>query len=94
MILWATLLCLLRVFLAKGDPDTTVTRKVFFDVLIGGQPAGRIVLGLFGNTAPKTVTNFVSLAGNEVCSSVKLIYLVFRKRKVVLAEVLLQVIFT
>ena len=50
----------------NADTDATVTRKVFFDVSVGGQPIGKIVLGLFGNTAPKTVTNFVSLAGNEV----------------------------
>ena len=50
----------------NADTDATVTRKVFFDVSVGGQPIGRIVLGLFGNTVPKTVTNFVSLAGNEV----------------------------
>lgn len=74
MIVRAALLCLLHVLLVKADADSTVTRKVFFDVSIGGQPVGRIVLGLFGNTAPKTVTNFVSLAGNEVCSFVKLIY--------------------
>lgn len=68
MILLASLVCLLgNVLLVKGDADATVTRKVFFDVSVGGQPIGRIVLGLFGNTAPKTVTNFVSLAGNEVC---------------------------
>lgn len=68
MILRASLLCvLLNVVLVTADPDVTVTRKVFFDVSVGGQPLGRIVLGLFGNTAPKTVTNFVSLAGNEVC---------------------------
>ncbi|KAJ7365828.1 hypothetical protein OS493_002549 [Desmophyllum pertusum] len=66
MILRASLLCvLLNVVLVTADPDVTVTRKVFFDVSVGGQPLGRIVLGLFGNTAPKTVTNFVSLAGNE-----------------------------
>jgi len=50
----------------NADTDSTVTRKVFFDVSMGGQPIGKIMLGLFGNTAPKTVTNFVSLAGNEV----------------------------
>lgn len=50
----------------NADTDATVTRKVLFDVSVGGQPIGKIVLGLFGNTAPKTVTNFVSLAGNEV----------------------------
>ena len=62
ILLWV----LLDFLLVKADTDVTVTRKVFFDVSVGGQPIGKIVLGLFGNTAPKTVTNFVSLAGNEV----------------------------
>ena len=69
MICRILILCVLislNVFLVGGDPDTAVTRKVFFDVSIGGKPVGRVVLGVFGNTAPKTVTNFVSLAGNEV----------------------------
>ncbi|EDO34614.1 predicted protein [Nematostella vectensis] len=35
------------------------------DVSIGGQPAGRVILGLFGDTAPKTVANFVALADKE-----------------------------
>jgi len=39
-----------------------VTRKVFFDVEIDGEEAGRIVIGLFGETTPKTVENFVALA--------------------------------
>lgn len=39
-----------------------VTDIVFFDVTIGGQPAGRIEIGLFGKTVPKTVANFVELA--------------------------------
>jgi len=29
--------------------------KVFFDISIGGKPAGRIIMGLFGDTVPKTV---------------------------------------
>lgn len=67
MILRALLLWVLLDFLlVNADTDATVTRKVLFDVSVGGQPIGKIVLGLFGNTAPKTVTNFVSLAGNEV----------------------------
>ena len=45
---------------------TLVTRKVFFDISIGKKPAGRIIFGLFGNTTPKTVTNFVSLSDHEV----------------------------
>lgn len=49
-----------------------VTDKVFFDIEIGGEKAGRIVLGLFGKTVPKTVKNFKTLAiGSEVDSSGK-----------------------
>lgn len=47
------------------EDDATVTKKVEFDVEIGGYKAGKIILGLFGNTAPKTVTNFVALASHE-----------------------------
>ncbi|KAL5004235.1 hypothetical protein ScPMuIL_017691 [Solemya velum] len=44
-----------------------VTDKVFFDIEIGGEKAGRIVIGLFGKTVPKTAANFKSLAeGKEV----------------------------
>lgn len=48
------------------DDDALVTKKVEFDIEIGGAKVGKIVLGVFGNAAPKTVTNFVALAGNEV----------------------------
>ena len=39
-----------------------VTNKVWFDITIGGEPAGRVVIGLFGNTVPKTADNFFELA--------------------------------
>ncbi|CAH0550280.1 unnamed protein product [Brassicogethes aeneus] len=39
-----------------------VTDKVFFDIQIGGKPAGRVVIGLFGKTVPKTAENFKQLA--------------------------------
>ena len=38
-----------------------ITSKVFFDVQIGDADAGRIVMGLFGETVPRTTENFRAL---------------------------------
>ncbi|WP_082181069.1 peptidylprolyl isomerase, partial [Acinetobacter baumannii] len=39
--------------------------KVFFDLSIGGAPAGRIVMELFADEVPKTAENFRALCTGE-----------------------------
>ncbi|XP_061368365.1 peptidyl-prolyl cis-trans isomerase-like isoform X2 [Gastrolobium bilobum] len=39
--------------------------RVFFDMTIGGQPAGRIVMELYADTTPVTAENFRALCTGE-----------------------------
>ena len=47
---------------AKKGPK--VTHKAWFEVAIDGESVGKIEIGLFGKTVPKTVENFVQLSNN------------------------------
>ncbi|XP_797957.2 peptidyl-prolyl cis-trans isomerase B-like [Strongylocentrotus purpuratus] len=50
---------------AEGDIVALVTDKVFFDITIGDEKIGRIVIGVFRQVVPKTAKNFVTLATGE-----------------------------
>jgi len=47
---------------AQAQKGPTITNKVYFDIKQGDESLGRIVIGLYGKTTPKTVENFRALA--------------------------------
>jgi cyclophilin family peptidyl-prolyl cis-trans isomerase len=61
------LACLLLVgsLAAQEKPAAAANPKVFFDITIGDQKAGRIVMELFADVVPKTAENFRQLATHE-----------------------------
>jgi len=42
-----------------------ITSRVFFDLTLGGQPIGKVTIGLYGDLLPKTTENFRALATGE-----------------------------
>jgi peptidyl-prolyl cis-trans isomerase B (cyclophilin B) len=52
-IFFITLLFFINVVRATKGP--LITNKVFFDIKIGDEEIGRIEIGLYGKTVPKTV---------------------------------------
>merc|ERR1712130_488658 len=50
---------------SKSTSITMPNPKVYFDITIGGAPAGRIVMELFADQVPKTAENFRSLCTGE-----------------------------
>ncbi|KAL4400159.1 Peptidyl-prolyl cis-trans isomerase B [Malassezia pachydermatis] len=56
---------LVSVALALKHADAKVTHQVYFDIEHGDKSIGRVVMGLYGDTVPKTVENFVGLVERE-----------------------------
>ena len=52
--------------------DLLVTKKAFFEMEIDDEPAGRIVISLFGDTCPVTVQNFAALVRGTSKNRVRL----------------------
>ena len=50
---------------AEAAKGPKITHKVYFDMEHDDQPLGRIVIGLYGKTVPKTTENFRKLATGE-----------------------------
>nr|VZI39393.1 unnamed protein product [Spirometra erinaceieuropaei] len=59
---WISLFVLLSAALCECSKGPLVTDKVYFDISIGDKPIGRIVIGLFGKTVPRTVENFKKIS--------------------------------
>ena len=48
-----------------GQKDAEITERVYFDMAVDGEAIGRIEMGLYGSTVPKTVENFKQLCTGE-----------------------------
>ncbi|CAI5463855.1 unnamed protein product [Closterium sp. Yama58-4] len=60
--------------LELGQPFVMPNPRVFFDITIGGAPAGRIIMELYSDVTPKTAENFRALCTGEKSRPGKLLH--------------------
>ena len=46
--------------------DPPITQTAYLDLAVGGKPAGRLEIGLWGSVLPRSVANFLALAGSPI----------------------------
>ncbi|XP_027220576.1 peptidyl-prolyl cis-trans isomerase B [Penaeus vannamei] len=63
VIIVPTGMVLITIATMHHDPrEYKVTHEVFFEMEADGKPLGTVVVGLFGDTVPRTVKNFITFA--------------------------------
>ena len=59
---------------AAVEASAQITSRVFFDITRDSRPIGRVVIGLYGDTVPKTVKNFETLCEGTTANGRQLGY--------------------